>query len=369
MSLPASSQDRSRSLPSTALTSPAAIERLMASLVGDVRAHAIRTALVLPESAPSAAAPGPDVLPTRVSRSEIASALAGVLFDDVQRRVPMARAYVEDSGRAGHALVFDHGALRTVHAPSGDLPRGAAAFARILEPLGYERRGTYDLTRIGMTGFAYAHVDLPEAIPQYFVSELHPERFSDEFQAAVQRVVGKSSDPITSGAQRLLDQLATDGFLPREDALALLPALTSAFDRQHEEPRLEDYEALLAESAEMAWIATEGNAFNHATDRVADVFAVADHQRRLGRPIKDSVEVSANGNVMQTAFRAARIERLFRSEAGHMVVREVPGSFHEFITRRTLADGTLDLTFDAGNATSIFKMTAGEEESERQESA
>ena len=44
-----------------------------------------------------------------------------------------------------------------------------------------------------------------------------------------------------------------------------------------------------------------------------------------------------------------------------MIVREVPGSFHEFITRKRLDDGTLDLTFDAGNATSIFKMTSAED--------
>ena len=40
-----------------------------------------------------------------------------------------------------------------------------------------------------------------------------------------------------------------------------------------------------------------------------------------------------------------------------MIVREA-GLFHEFITRKRLLDGTLDLTFDAGNATSIFKMTS-----------
>ena len=75
--------------------------------------------------------------------------------------------------------------------------------------------------------------------------------------------------------------------------------------------------------------------------------------------MKDAVEVSNNGNVMQTAFRAATRQALLRGPDGHMVVRDVPGSFHEMITRKALVDGTLDLTFDAGNATSIFKMTDG----------
>ncbi len=183
------------------------------------------------------------------------------------------------------------------------------------------------------------------------------------------RVVGESEDPLTARASELLARLSEQGALGFDDARALLPELVACFDRQHAEPTVEDYEALLSESAEMAWISTEGNAFNHATDRVADVFAVSDAQKALGRPIKEAVEVSRNGNVMQTAFRAASTERLFRSAEGHMVVREVPGSFHEFITRKPLDSGALDLTFDAGNATSIFKMTAGQDASDRQESA
>jgi hypothetical protein len=329
---------------------PAAItiERLMASQVGEIRAHAIRSALVFPDGEAR----------SDVSRAELALALAGLLFEDVQRRVPMARAYVEDSTRGGHALTFDHGALRTVATDCGELPPGAEAFARILEPLGYRRVGTYDLSKIHMTGFSYCHEDLPEGIPQYFVSELHPERFSPEFQAATARVVGESQDPLTLEVKNILDHLDRADLIDMADARRVLPELVAAFDRQHEEPTVEDYETLLSESAEMAWISTEGNAFNHATDRVQDVFAVAADQKSLGRPIKEAVETSRNGNVMQTAFRAASTQRLFRSAAGHMVVREVPGSFHEFITRKTLPTGELDLTFDAGNATSIFKMTA-----------
>ena len=335
------------------------IERLMVSQVGDIRAHAIQRSLVFPDGKARDA----------VSRAELALALAGLLFEDVQRRVPMARAYVEDSAHAGRRLTFDHGALRTVASDCGSLPSGAEAFARILEPLGYRRVGTYDLSKIHMTGFSYCHEDLPEAIPQYFVSELHPGRFSDDFQAAAARVVGESQDPLTLEAKDILARLSSAEEIAMGDARRVLPELFAAFDRQHKEPTLEDYETLLAESAEMAWISTEGNAFNHATDRVEDVFAVAEGQKALGRPIKKAVEVSRNGNVMQTAFRAAMTERLFRSAAGHMVVREVPGSFHEFITRKTLPSGKLDLTFDAGNATSIFKMTSGADSAAEHESA
>ena len=133
--------------------------------------------------------------------------------------------------------------------------------------------------------------------------------------------------------------------------------IVAAFDRQHDDPELADYETLLDRSAEAAWIATEGNAFNHATSRVPDVAAEADRQRALGRPIKDRVEVSQTGRVRQTAFRADPVDRSFRGDGG-VVMRSVPGSFYEIISRDIDPEtGGLDLRFDSGNATGIFAMT------------
>ena len=67
------------------------------------------------------------------------------------------------------------------------LPAGEAAITRILEPLGYAQVGHYPLDRLKMTGRSYAQKDLPEDIAQFFVSELHPERFGPDFEAAVQK--------------------------------------------------------------------------------------------------------------------------------------------------------------------------------------
>ena len=52
------------------------------------------------------------------------------------------------------------------------------------------------------------------------------------------------------------------------------------------------------------------------------------------------------------------MERTFRAPDGHLTVATVPGSFFEFITRRPLPDGRLDLSFDTSNAQAIFKMTS-----------
>lgn len=292
-----------------------------------------------------------------VSRAAFAMALNVLLFDDLLRRVPSGAAYVADTVARGQRISFDHGALRTVRfrdGPTGALPAGQDAFQRILEPLGYHIADTYPLPALRMTGRAYCHRDAPEAIPQFFVSELHVERFDEGFVRVAERVFGTSRDPLSADAQDVLAAFAADGAVPFADAALALPAIVAAFDCHHDPVSLTDYEALLARSGEAAWIATEGNAFNHVTDRVADVDALAARLKAEGRPMKDTVEVSGSGRVRQTAFRADSFERRF---AGG-VRRSVPGSFYEFITRDIdPATGGLDLRFDSGNATGIFAMT------------
>ncbi|RQR26173.1 DUF1338 domain-containing protein [Burkholderia sp. Bp9142] len=299
-----------------------------------------------------------------VTRAELAQAMNMALFEDLLERSPNGRAYTSDAIANGGSVYFDHGALRTVRwANNGALPPGEAAFTRILRPLGFKLNGRYPLDKLGMTGRAYAHEDAPDEIAQFFVSELHPERFSEEFQQAVTNVVGTSKDPLTPLAVSQLSDLERDGSVSLATAHELLPVIVGAFARQHDVPREADYETLLRESAEMAWIATEGNAFNHATDRVEDVFKLSDDEKAKGRPMKPEVERSRSGRVFQTAYRADSVQREFRTRDGSFVTRNVPGSFYEFITRkRTFEQQSrrweTDLRFDAGNATGIFKMTA-----------
>jgi len=296
----------------------------------------------------------------RTPRVVIAQALNVALFADLLRRVPSGQAYVSTQIAAGRQIILDHGAVRTVAWPTASaVPPGAEQVSRVLVPLGYSRRETYPLTRLRMTGYSYAHDDLSDDVSQWFVSELHPDDFSPEFQQAVERVIGSSVDPIDNETARRLDELTAERSLATDDAIALMPALFSCFDRMHEGPLDTDYELLRSESAEMAWIATEGTAFNHATDRVDDVAATAESERVAGRPIKNTVEVSGTGRVRQTAHRATLVDRLFRTSEGSTISRLVPGSFFEFIDRQPLPDGSgIDLAFDAANAQGIFKMTS-----------
>jgi hypothetical protein len=300
-----------------------------------------------------------------VSRGVFAMALNAILFHDLLSRVPTGAAYVADRRRQRERIFFDHGALRTIHFGSratGALPAGAGSFSRILEPLGYHVAGTYPLEKLRMTGYGFAHREFPETLPQFFISELHVDRFSKQFQAAAERVFGNSRDPLTGTALSALAEFAEQGRCEMKLAAPALREIVAAFGRWHETPALADYRLLLAESAEGAWIATEGSAFNHATDRVADVAMTACAQRSLGRPVKPIIETSVSGTVCQTAFKADPVRRSFRSEAGSEIEMTVPGSFYEFISRDVVtgSDGKkrLDLRFDNSNAQGIFKMTA-----------
>ncbi len=297
-----------------------------------------------------------------VSRGAITQALHVLLLADLIDRTPTAAAYVNDLNARGETLALDHGALRTIDlAGMGTLPAGRRAIGRILEPLGYFENNRYPLDRLGMTGFSYTHRDFPETLPQFFVSELHVERFSARFYQAIARVTAESEDPLDAVSIDRLLRLRRDHCLPIGEAIELLPVLVASFDRQHGDPRLDDYETLLAESAEAAWIATEGNSFNHATHRVPDLRKLAAEQRLRGRPMKPKIEVSRCGRIQQTAYRADLVERRF-VDGDDLVVRTVPGSFFEFIQRSMVTDENgrqrLDLGFDSGNAQGIFKMTA-----------
>jgi hypothetical protein len=300
-----------------------------------------------------------------VSRGVFAMALAATLFHELLSRVPTGAAYVGDRRRQRERIVFDHAALRTIRLGSravGSLPAGAGASTRILEPLGYHITGAYPLDHLGMTGRVLTHREFPEAVPQFFVSELHAERFSKEFQSAAERVFSGSREPLNLAAHAALAEFADQGRCDMKLAATALGKIVAAFARHHDVPSAADYRILLAESPEAAWIATEGATINHAADRVTDVAMTACAQRSLGRPVNDTIETSAAGTVRQTSFKADPVRRSFRAEDGSEVELTVPGSFFEFISRAevTGSDGKrrLDLSFVNPAVTRVLKKTA-----------
>jgi len=294
-----------------------------------------------------------------IHRAWLAEALGLCLFHTLVEAVPDGRRYVEEQAQNGRKVRFDHGAFRTIdwHV-NGELPRGRQAFTRILEPLGFVDVRTYALTKLHVTGWAFRQMDLPEDIAQFFVAEFHPGRLSETFQDTVSRVLGSSRDPLDSKHLSILKRLHATRHCSLAEATQLLPALCRAFGRQHGVVREADYRQLLSESETMAWFATEGNRFNHLTDRVDDLHAVVQEQLRLDRPIKDSIEVSTSGRVMQTAYKSCTVSRELLDDQGRLQTHQVPGSFVEFIARKIDPEtGRIDLNFDSNNAQGIIKMT------------
>ncbi|HYG44606.1 MAG TPA: DUF1338 family protein [Bordetella sp.] len=298
-----------------------------------------------------------------VDRATIAQGLCLSLFFDLLRRVPSAKRYVNEFVEPKQKIVFDHGAVRTVKLEGmGGLPAGEEAILRLLRPLGFVMRGTYPLPGLHIVGRSYAHAEFPETMPQFFISEILLENFSDRFKETAVRAFSASRDPITPELRLALETLETKGSLPFHDAANVVLFGTRCFDRQHEIPAEEDYRVLCAESLEMAWILSEGNAFNHATDRVSDLAALHKRLREAGYRIKPDIEVSKNGRVRQTALLADPVTRRFKDSNGETCERTVPGSFYEFIERASYSENgesRPDLSFDSSNATGIFHMTAG----------
>jgi hypothetical protein len=169
-----------------------------------------------------------------VSRGVFAMALNAVLFHDLLTRVPTAAAYVAERRRQGERIIFDHGALQTIRFATrhtGALLPGVESFERILQPLGYHLAGTYPLDRLRMTGYGFAHREFPETLPQFFVSELHVERFSNEFQAAAERVFGSTRDSLTTASNAALADFAETGRCEMKLAAPSLREIAGAFGR------------------------------------------------------------------------------------------------------------------------------------------
>lgn len=338
---------------------PPMLWRLVTTVVGSRRADELRKVLTV-DGVLTGGSDGNDMA---VPRAVIAQALSIVLFADLCDRVPSAAEYVVDRQKVGERIRLDHAAVRTVAGPCGVLPPGQEQVARLLRPLGYVHRETYDLSALHMTGRSWTHLDLPAVVPQWFVSELHPERLPDDVQRAALALLANSRDPLGEEDEQRLRRLEVEGSLPAADVPGLLRNLPACFNRLHPELTERDYDLFLSVSPELAWIATEGTTCNHWTDRVDDVAAVAAEERRAGRPVKDAIEVSASGRVLQTAHRAAMVERRFHTLEGDVVHRIVPGSFFELIERHPPpGSAEVDLGFDAANATGIFAMTRSETE-------
>ena len=175
------------------------LKQLLTNIIGaDRAARLFQVLLIHPTIAADQRSQAP--------RAALAQALNMLLFEDLLGVLPAAENRTLDRCLNDNKTVMhDHGAVRTVALEGmGALPAGQEAITRILlsSRLCPQRRLSVR-TSPHRPDRSHAQVDYPEDIAQFFISELHPDRFSPEFQQAVQRVTSTSINPVTSEAESL----------------------------------------------------------------------------------------------------------------------------------------------------------------------
>ena len=292
------------------------LDRLRRASLGRERADQLLDMLEVSTALSGDTGPG-------VSRGVLAQALNMVLFDDLLARAPSARAHVHDRLKNGEKVVHDHSVVATIASPHvGSLPIGREALGRVLVPLGFVESGSRRSWEGGVTEHTYLHADHPDDIAGFVVVEVHPHWFSRGFQAAAERVVQSSRDPLQA-ATAWLTALQSEGTVELADAIAILRALVACFDRQHATPSLDDYDLLRRESAEMAWIATEGNAVMQVAQRVAE------SNKRGPAVLRGDISEPVDLLLLEPAY----VERPFRDSEGRMIGAPVPGPSLKLVRR------------------------------------
>ena len=293
------------------------LDRLLCALLGRQSTDQLFAMLEVSTALSDETGPG-------VSRGVLAQALNMVLFGDLLARAPSARAHVHDRLENGEKVVHDHSVVATIASPHvGGLPSGREALSRVLVPLGFVESGSRRSWEGGVTEHTYLHADHPDDIAGFVVIEVHPHWFSRGFEAAAERVVQSSRDPLQAQTAWLA-ALQSEENVELADAVAILRALAACFDRQHATPSLDDYDLLGRESAEMAWIATEGNAVMQVAQRVAEP------NNRGSAVLRGDVSEPVDLLLLEPAY----VERPFRDSEGRMIGAPVPGPSYKLVGRK-----------------------------------
>lgn len=193
-----------------------------------------------------------------VSRAELAQAFATALFHGLETRLSPDDSQWWDTPHGPLRVLPKAIEIPVVRWKSGHLSDAGKAFTRLLGPLGYLPDATILSEYRGVIRKVYRHIDAPEQITQLHVCEVRPLTVSEEFALAVDRIVSRASDRLAPQAVGLLNNVWSSGGLPLDDAKVLLQQLVASLGRSHPTPVYEDYRVVMAESPEMAWIATEG---------------------------------------------------------------------------------------------------------------
>ncbi|CAH0541659.1 DUF1338 domain-containing protein [Vibrio marisflavi] len=249
--------------------------------------------------------------------------------DYIQRLCPSAHQ-VHELLQEDEALINDHIALRTYNLA----PVGLESLAKHFITLGYKECGDYVFESKNLVAKHFEHTDPTQ--PKVFISELEVEKFSDEVQSIINKLVSQVSQ----------DTVNASNFI---------------YSGRPWQVSYQDYLTLAKESEYAAWLAAHGYGANHFTvsvnqlNRFAEVQGVNDYLSDAGFRINTSGgEVKGSPEVLleQSSTMADKVDVAF-SDGTH----QIPGGFYEFAKRYTMQNGELYPGFVAASADKIFEST------------
>ena len=259
-----------------------------------------------------------------------AESVFDLLWEDYIKMTPQAQKIVKLFEARGENVINDHIALRTIN--QGHL--GVDSLAKIFTKLGYQEAGSYVFEEKKLFAKHYEHQN--EALPKVFISELLVEKFSEDVQGIMQRILEHVSE----------DQVLTPEFL---------------CSGTHWQLSIEEYETLAKESEYAAWLSAIGYRPNHFTVYINklksfdEVSEVNDFLKEQGMKLNSSGgEIKGNPQVLleQSSTLADEIQVNFVDGS-----KRIPSCYFEFAKRYQDETGKLYQGFVAASADKIFEST------------
>jgi len=254
------------------------------------------------------------------------------LWNEYTERTPSAQKIKNLFKEKGNTIFNDHVAFRTFDDARVDIEVLAKPFIAA----GYVECGEYHFEKKKLYAKHFEHATDKNA-PRVFISQLLTKEFSFELQGAVKKMIDAiAQEELTS------NELVFKG-------------------RLWEQPSIEVYEKLQAETEYAAWLYVNGFCSNHFTVDVnkLDTF---DSLHEVNEFLKENgFKMNASGGEIkgtpaelleQSSVLADKIPVVFKE-----VTREITSCYYEFAFRHAMENGALYSGFIAGSADKIFEST------------
>jgi hypothetical protein len=233
------------------------------------------------------------------------------LWSQYKKRVAYAAQYEKMVAEKGGKALNDHIAFRTFNTKVGSQPAGVASMARILEPLGYQRKDCYVFTDKKLTAWHWQHRTNPSS-PKIFISQLEVDRLSRPSRDMIAKTIGAAPDLVSAADLSLLAELGKGKEIDAKKAEILLTHLVKFFGRPWAPPKRSIVEDINKESQYAAWTLLHGNSVNHFTayineQKVAewpDIEATVAALRKAGLPMKPEFEGEKGSKLRQSSTKA-----------------------------------------------------------------